>query len=475
MLETHIEEDKYVNFEKYFNGFYTYWKPATRSSIHGRASGGCLYGVSKNVSKLGIKHTFKRENYVDTIELKIKDVVIAIVPLYINGKNWVNEFNVIKKHFTEKDDVTSIIIGDLNARIGNSEQIVEDIYKSQCVLSDKRSSKDSVINSKGKNILEFCNNNGLVVLNGITKSDKDGNFTYISNSGDSVIDICAISQDCLYMVQDFMVESQIWADHMPIVLYLNIPQYENVVDKINLLPKLIWNEKNTAQYRQCIDTNLAKLKSTSQVISVDDLINVIKESSKQPSYKPRNIAAKSKWFDNKCRQARRKSFHWLRKYKKSDNPRHKVKYAEANRKFKVICENSKENYYKQLEKRISNVNDSKEFWKLVKELNNIKLVCESNITPNLFKQHFQELLNPHQHALDFSYAPNLVEIQELDKPITAQEITSMLSKTKANKAPGLDGIPYEFFKNANTTFLEELAIVYTRLYDTCVLEKTFEK
>lgn len=474
LLETHIEEDKYLNYEKYFNGYHVFWKRAIRSSTYGRASGGCLYGVSKNLTKLGLSHTFKRENFVDTIELKIKDEVVSIIPLYINGTHWVDEFSLIKSYLTERDQVTPIIIGDLNARIGNLEQIVEDMYKSQCVLSDKRTSKDSIINSKGRKLMEFCNSNGLVVLNGMSRSDSDGSFTYISNSGDSVIDICAVSQECLYMVRDFMVENQIWADHMPIVLWLEIPQSENVIYKQNLLPKLIWDEKNTEQYRHYLDINLADLKNIKQELSVEDFIDTIRKSSKQPRFRPRNLVSKSKWFDNRCRQARSKSFHWLRKYKKSANPRHKIKYLAANKTFKVVCEQTKENYYKQLEQNISKVNDSKEFWKLVKEINNNQRSCELNITKNVFKQYFQELLNPQQFSKDVSYAPNFIEIHELDMPITVDEISAMLSKTKSNKAPGLDGIPYEFFKNSNRFFLEELAKVFTRIYDTGNLDNTFE-
>lgn len=68
--------------------------------------------------------------------------------------------------------------------------------------------------------------------------DKDGELTYISARGDSVIDYCCISDKVLPFFKGFHVDEQIFSDHFPIVLKLqsDSPKIDNTLP---LLPKLI--------------------------------------------------------------------------------------------------------------------------------------------------------------------------------------------------------------------------------------------
>lgn len=60
------------------------------------------------------------------------------------------------------------------------------------------------------------NNLGLLVLNGRTASDRVGEFKFLGPTGNSVIDLAAVSVNCLHLVNDFSVLSHAGTDHMPI-------------------------------------------------------------------------------------------------------------------------------------------------------------------------------------------------------------------------------------------------------------------
>lgn len=473
LLETHIEKESFVQYEKYFNGFKLYWKAATRSSNLGRASGGCLYGIRKELSKLGIAHSFKKIQNTDVIDVKINNSTINIIPMYIRSSYWQNEFNEIKEFFRENETIVPIVIGDLNARIGELQQDIQDIHRSQLDMYDRRCSKDKEKNGKGDQFMELCNDYGLIVLNGITKGDKEGELTFVGGQGNSVIDFCAISQEILDHVKYLQVDKQIWSDHMPLILSLKGCQVKDTQNRGNKLPRLGWREADLSAYKERLDANLIQEKCSKNILSLNDLTNIIQISGSRTT-KSNIVAPNTKWFNNRCNSARKKSFYWLHKYHKSQNMDDKAKYLNANRNYKNVCEESKNQYHQELENKINKINNSKEWWKLVKEIKNQPQVQVNNIPPAAFQQYFQELLNPQQITNDISYASNFVTIEELDKPITPNEILGMLSKTKANKAPGTDGIPYEFFKNATYSFLRELADVYSQMYDSGRVDNSFE-
>ena len=103
LLETHICNDKIANFEHYFNNYYLYWKPAIKNSRYGRASGGSMIGVHKELCKMGFKYEFLIKNNVEILKLYQNDTMVTILPKYARGENWDEEFNTIANFFMEND------------------------------------------------------------------------------------------------------------------------------------------------------------------------------------------------------------------------------------------------------------------------------------------------------------------------------------------------------------------------------------
>lgn len=474
LLETHICEEKFENFKNYFKNLNIFWKPAHRVSRYGRAIGGCLYGINKNLNQQGLKCTLSNNSGLDIINIKTVDTEIKIYPLYLRSANWEEDFGLVESFFNENGAENGLVVGDLNVRIGEMQQMVEEEIQSWCpAFLGRRKSKDAIINGKGKKFMELCEDYGLVVLNGAIKGDEDGNFTFMSRVGDSVNDICATSLDILPYVNEFFIDDKIWSDHQPINFILNVNIKKSPAKSEKLLPKLKWYEKEKDKYIESVKTHIRQIKENNTDIDLSALINIIRNSTQQNKSESAAYVPKTLWFNWKCHNARKKSFKLLKKYKKSNNNDDKQNYLLGNIKYKEICKESQLKYYKELEFKLNSVNDSKTWWKLAREIRNQPHSTILNVSTSEFRIYFRDLLNPIQIPSEISYAPLLIVDSFLDSEITTSDIMQILNKVKINKAPGEDRVPYEFFKNAPTELLIELAACYNHLYTSMRVDETF--
>jgi len=62
-------------------------------------------------------------------------------------------------------------------------------------------------------------------LNGTTNGDREGEFTYVSDRGCSVIDFVTVNS-CNEFVNSFKVENRVDSDHMPLVVEIEEEEEE---------------------------------------------------------------------------------------------------------------------------------------------------------------------------------------------------------------------------------------------------------
>lgn len=199
---------------------------AVRASNFGLGSGGTLVLVNLKSKVFNNIKTVEREGHIlIQATLGHEKESVFLLPVYLSFRNWDVEFERLLCFLSNINSYIKnlILLGDLNGRIGNGQNIYNDvIFDGIDNIHADRQSKDLVTNHKGTKVLELMDSLGLIVLNGRTDGDRKGEFTFIGHMGSSVIDLVADSVNCLYFVNDLKVLSYAGSDHLPVDVSLKI-------------------------------------------------------------------------------------------------------------------------------------------------------------------------------------------------------------------------------------------------------------
>lgn len=472
LFETFVTEDHICKYEKYFGDFNLFWVPAKRNFVVGRASGGCLFGVSRR--NMLLKYVRFVENYNRVyLEMLVGNKLLYIIPIYLNFNNWGNEFESLCSYLSSLCKVDIMLIGDFNARVGSEQTLTSNTGSPLPHFS--RQSKDGTINRNGRMLLELLQNYDLSILNGACLGDCNGEMTFINKNGSSVIDLCCASGDWVYLINDFEVCPLQFSEHMPVRVRVSLtistsPQFK-------LLPKLRWYESKVGEYKNYIGKVCDECHLTGNEF-LAWLMEVIRKASNPCQVKrARNIQRNTeKWYDSDCAQARNKSFDSLNKYRTTLIEADRLQYLVNNKAFKHLCVTKKQSYFQAIGEKLSRVSDSAKFWKIVKEINgstNIKKL--SSITPSEFAAYFNELLNPYSPRQRDCFVEPFIKNDILDRPVSIMELNSVLRKAKNQKAPGEDRIPYEFYKNLPQPVLIKVVDAFNTIFDSGNIPEGFNK
>ena len=76
-------------------------------------------------------------------------------------------------------------------------------------------------------MLELIESSELEILNGKYGQDKEGEFTFVSRLGSSVIDLALVSKGIVENLKDFQIENRTESNHFPIKLSVKINRSGN--------------------------------------------------------------------------------------------------------------------------------------------------------------------------------------------------------------------------------------------------------
>lgn len=464
MYETFLIEEGNNNFKQYFNEFELVWSAASRTHSAGRASGGMVFGIKKQFSSK-TKCSFIRKAGRDLVLIEIRGKQLEIVPIYINCNNWQMEFNELLDFFLSSGCRNTMIIGDFNARVGKHQ--VSSINKGEveCFSNVARNSKDELIDAKGKQLIETCESFDLCLLNGRTKSDMEGEFTYLKGNGCSVIDYAVINGDWHDLIEDMQVGNQIFSDHMPLSIDCGVHTKIPIAKDLSLLPRLIWKDSEANEYRRQLDDCITRMiPEWSHALLYPSFLTSIITFSAESKARRKDYVKKQPWFDEDCFKARKKALGSLNLFRELNSETARKIYLEANKLYKTLCEQKKTIYFNEMANQIAVISNSKEFWAIAKKLNGASNKVGTFIGVDDLKHHFYSMLNVQEPQIAFHYAIPLIQDDSLDAPFEMEELYEVLRKAKQNKAPGEDRVPYEFFQNATSNFLELLLTSLNYIY-----------
>ena len=315
-------------------------KQKIRKKVHKGPKIGGGIGVFVKEKYVGIVDLVPNKN-PDSIWIKIKkelcdepeDVYIGSFYVSPDGKKSrgkVDFFSSLNEEINAFKKKGSILIqGDLNARVGVETDFVEFDKSDEFLGIDnllnqpKRNSEDKKVNTRGKELLDLCKVNDILVANGRKAGDIFGKFTSHQYNGSAVNDYLLIPFELEQKISQFNVgEYAPWlSDHCPIYTRLKLKDLnEDGMSKTeprDVEPSYIFDETAKSNFLNELKSDLNTQKFA-EILENNDLsaINIgasiktiIFESAAKSNIKKRKKQKEddqrsSPWFDGACENAK---------------------------------------------------------------------------------------------------------------------------------------------------------------------------
>lgn len=493
-------------------GFKCYTESATRVSKFGRASGGLAVYFKKEydnfVKRLdaGFKHgiTLEIQTVLNGAQAQLTNLILVCVYLPPeNSTSYGIETNGVEVLKDKLVDLKSRfpdhmlgVAGDLNARIGVEQDYIDDRIDHMIGMDwyepdnfdIPRQSKDSIVNNFGQSLLNVCTELDIHVLNGRAQGDSLGQYTNISVTGCSTVDYIIVESPLYSRVVNFTVGDLAVSNHMPVHCKLDLYVQSGQRTETNInesdLPqqcKFRWNNECRGQYIETMKddvsvADLGRVQEQADANNVDEALEIF-ESVLHRAAEPMKIKVgrkskfkclQPKWWDKECERLKRVKYKLLKCFKETDCIHDFNAYKEARRNFKNHCTKSKNEWKDGLRQKLVDCrHDAVQFWKVVKSINSKHLYCPA-ITAAEWFAYFETLLNQEvninrefaefvqdfttQHDAECNVCTGQhqgdIETQELNAPITREEIVNCIKSMSNGKSGGIDGVIIEMLKSS---------------------------
>lgn len=188
---------------------------ATKIKSMGRARGGMCILYREDLIELMEKISITESWSCIKININGKEYIICNTYIDKGNEQTIRTLGEMIMEIKEKTSAPILIGGDFNARIRESNQI-EEIITESTEFTHYRQAKDTTRNKAGRILGETMEEAGMIVLNGRSKTDKDGQYTYIDTKGCSTIDMAWVDINILQELEDFKIIEMGTSDHLPI-------------------------------------------------------------------------------------------------------------------------------------------------------------------------------------------------------------------------------------------------------------------
>eukprot|EP00732_Lithocolla_globosa_P001327 Lithocolla_globosa_v1_NODE_633_length_3549_cov_27.117916.p1 type:complete len:513 gc:universal NODE_633_length_3549_cov_27.117916:2630-1092(-) len=303
-------------------------------------------------------------------------------------------------------DQKFILVGDLNARTGESQDWVDvedldsDIEDDEIKpLKSVRTSEDKITNINGDRLLQYCKDFNDKILNG--RLNGQAKFTFTGHFGKSVIDIFVANKSAHLATSDLRTHDEVtsvcsnFSGHFPVSIQMDIKEIDTLdqhTDNTLKLPNLKnanWStfEKVLQDKSSNVTTELQqaiqKLETTNKKRElIDELWELIKSTlylaesssfqntpSKKHHRKPEYF---QKWFDLECAEFR-SELSAARQHARNNN--HLTDhYLKLDQEYKKTCRRKKRLFEDKITKDLEQelFNNTNNFWAKYKSMNRTK-------------------------------------------------------------------------------------------------------
>ncbi|KAF6212225.1 hypothetical protein GE061_012746 [Apolygus lucorum] len=383
-------------------------------------------------------------------------------------------------------DTPLLVMGDFNCRIGFGNEAEEPLVLGSN-LSSSRNSLDAKLNKRGRLFLELCEDQSLLVCNGRSQCDKNGEYTFISRMGKSVVDLALVNLNCLNIFTDFTVgDFSQSSDHLPCIASLQMSSHsynENCNDprknhfRSISTNRLDDNQKDLFRMEisyvewlvddQDLDMERIFLDFVRGIWEAAEKAGMIKNPPKSPNHTQNN----KPWFTTICREKRylvRKAYRKLRRsgYK----PEYLQNYLLAKVNYNQAKTQAEQDYTSKIVTAINNCHNSRDFWDAIRRLkwkpwvdNPIRLETWVEFYGSFYSGNYSLTV---ELSLD-AFNPIF------DREFTLQEVLDVIKTLRRSKAPGWDGIPNEIFQMLPESWMLQCVKFFNRTLNTGIIPKSW--
>lgn len=477
-----------------------------------RSSGGIVL-YYKNSIKDGVSVIM---NHFDTIiwvkldkEFFKLDSDMYICGAYLWGENSpaynavnVDLFDIIESDISYYKTLGNVYVnGDFNARVGskndyivfdrNNEAIDDPDYTPDPPL--QRTSLDRACNSHGGKLIDLCKSTCLRIVNGRLGSDHNkGDYTFVSKYGASVIDYVLTSEQQFSSIVSFSIESvNEWSDHAPLCYALQCNIHKQTTDSQGGI-KYTWSDDCKTTFRSGLIAQLPVLNDLTRDIelnnrsTIDTLVNdftTIIRKVADPLFEKNvkcnsssyftdvSVGKNAEWFDNDCRHYRNVYLESLRIFNRYKSPGNREILCDNKKKYKDLCRKKKRIFENRKFIQIENLRKGKpkDFWKFFKKKSSHTV---SSVSLEQFYEYFSTLGDDiyqveNEEAEMFCNTHNFDDadccFEELDCPISCQEVLQAVKRLKAGKSPGRDCLLNEYFIESCDILVSHLCDIFNAI------------
>jgi exonuclease III len=378
-----------------------------------------------------------------------------------------------------------ILAGDFNARTGNLLDHItndSDKYMPQQDIHDidlnmgSRNSQDKTVNTRGRELMQFCIESRLRILNGRFIGDSLGYFTCHKPNGSSVVDYIIMSEELTKRVKYSHVHKfTMHSDHCKLSTLLRTRHIEITPPKVTTNPiplGFIWNNDKIPQFQEALNSPEVsakvsefmgkKFQNTWEDIqeatnSLNDIIYLAASKSLRKMNRPKKSMNKDKIWYNRSLKAMKKDLQkkalLLAHY--PQEPGIRKAYFQGLKWYNQKRKLERKKFKAEMIDKLDNLreNSPKEYWKILELLKNGESDKPINIIdPATWYNYFKDLNNRGDTYNEQDLKGKIEQLEnqppneEINKPISEKEISQAIKSLKNGKAKGVDCISNELLK-----------------------------
>ena len=249
------------------------------------------------------------------------------------------------------------------------------------------------------------------------------------------------------------------SDHRIIFNEEKIPEFKqllrNTIDSINT--DLISDSNSVLQVETL--TNFLREKANT-IFGKNITINTNKKINKSAKHKP-------KWFDEGCFSAKQEFTKSRNVFTRNKNDENRITFTKARTKYNRVRQKARHKFKMSEGQRLEKIakTQPKKFWKSIKKCYHKSKDNNNNIKLDDLYDHFNNLLGQEPEIKPENVEFDTVQNDELDCPITEEEVRKAVFKQNNGKASGPDDLTAEIIKASYDIISPYLVSIYNNLFD----------